>query len=497
VPATPGAVETLRIEGLASGTGYGLAVRARDRAGLLAALSNPLFARTTADSLETPPDSTGTPPDSTGTPPDSTAAPDPPPAPILDLAVVARDFSSVALRWTDTGEDSLLGIAAACELRFLEGAPIASAADWNAARPIPEGPVPDSAGTLREWTWSGIEAALAGGVAVRARDAAGQWSALAGGAWIPPYAPVPPPELTPPPPPVLRVVAAEARRAVLAVTHVASASGQEETAEYLARSSPDPIDLDGWNAAEPVAPAPAIGASGEETEWTLEGLSPGRDYHVALRGVGATGVLSPLSTVSFRTEEEDLAPPGAPGEPLLSWNADQSELALEWPAAADARVVGYFVYGETPLGAWIRLTDTPVAATRLVLPRPSPETLRAVAVRSVLADGSESALSPARSLWEEAWEIEGPFPHPVTDGCRIAVHLPADFPPQASLRVEVYSIDGAREAVLHDGPASAGLIRECRWDRRTERGGIAPPGFHRLVCQGGGRRTVRTIYLAP
>jgi hypothetical protein len=181
----------------------------------------------------------------------------------------------------------------------------------------------------------------------------------------------------------------------------------------------------------------------------------------------------------------------------VAWSPDGSELTLAWPASADPRVVGYLVYGQAPGETWSRLLESPVTFRTLTLPRPSPEGLLRIGVRSVTGDGTESALSELVDLWETEWTIEGPFPHPVTDGCRIRVHVPADFPAGAALRVEILGLEGTREARLHDGAVVPGLVLECRWDRRTDRGATAAPGFHHLLCQGGGRRTLRTIYLAP
>lgn len=85
----------------------------------------------------------------------------------------------------------------------------------------------------------------------------------------------------------------------------------------------------------------------------------------------------------------------------------------------------------------------------------------------------------------------------MTDGCRFRVHVPVDFLPGAAVTVRVLGLNGGRLAELAGSGVSPGRTAEFTWDRRTTGGERAGPGFAYVVVEGGGRRTVRTIYLAP
>ena len=96
-PQSSGTTASLIIDGLVPGTIYHVAVKAMDAIGQLGALSNVLDA-------------------STATPSADTTAP----APIADLAVFpgATTSASLLLTWTATGDDVLVGTAAAYEVRY-------------------------------------------------------------------------------------------------------------------------------------------------------------------------------------------------------------------------------------------------------------------------------------------------------------------------------------------------------------------------------------------
>jgi hypothetical protein len=139
----------------------------------------------------------------------------------------------------------------------------------------------------------------------------------------------------------------------------------------------------------------------------------------------------------------------------------------------------------------------PVTQNWYELERPDPHTARRASVSAVLSSGAESALSSPISLFQEAWTVEGPFPHPVGDECRIRVSIPWYFPENATLRGEILSLTGELVRVLFDGPVDPGRELEWTWDRRNRDGERSAPGFYYLRIEGGGRKTLKRIYLSP
>jgi len=85
------------------------------------------------------------------------------------------------LRWTAPGEDDDQGIASGYEVRVSPSVPGSDLeAWWSAAAAQPAPPAPAPAGSIDTWTTGTLNPNAAAYAAVRARDAAGQWSPLVG-----------------------------------------------------------------------------------------------------------------------------------------------------------------------------------------------------------------------------------------------------------------------------------------------------------------------------
>lgn len=83
---------------------------------------------------------------------------------------------SVALGWTDTGDDGTIGTAAVVEIR-MSGSPI-SLASWDQATPVPGVPTPGPSGTPERIVVRGLVPGATYYFALRAADEAGNWSGL-------------------------------------------------------------------------------------------------------------------------------------------------------------------------------------------------------------------------------------------------------------------------------------------------------------------------------
>lgn len=83
---------------------------------------------------------------------------------------------SVALEWTESGDDGMIGNAVALDLRQ-STVPITSAT-WDSATTIPGVPGPMAPGTARRYVVHGLTNGVTYWFAIRARDDAGNWSNL-------------------------------------------------------------------------------------------------------------------------------------------------------------------------------------------------------------------------------------------------------------------------------------------------------------------------------
>lgn len=475
-PGAPGSQEHFVWSGLTPDRAFGLALRAEDEQGFLGPLSPVLIASTS----EAPP-----------------LPFDDPPGTITDLRLLERTASGALLTWTATGEDSARGRAVSYEIRFLAGDTMPLESDWDRAAALTNPPAPNEAGTREELLLPLDDPHHPYAVLVRARDGAGQLSSFVPGVSIPAL-PDEDPEPTPDPLPIqeLRVESIGPRAAWIRFPHPERVSAGDPISEYEFRIAGSPIDLETWPLAVVIPNVPPPGDPGVEAEVALTDLSEESDYWIAARVVDSGGRRSPLSpVVTLRTDGEDSAPPTPPSE-IRVRSEGAGSVRLDWQPSSDARTIGYRVYYGSLSSEWIALTEVPIAETSYVVSDFDPRLMRRFALSTVIAGGGESALAPANAPMTGAFAIEGPFPHPIREGCRLRISLPVDAPEG---RVEVYllRLDGRRIRELYRGEPYPGSTFEVRWDRRDGAGHEVGPGYYFVIVNGPRVRERRTIYVAP
>ena len=99
-----------------------------------------------------------------------------PPATIGNLDASAVYDKIVTLSWTAPGDDGSVGIASGYDLRY-STAPI-NAANFSSATPVSPQPVPAASGTAQSYVVFGLTPGSNYWFAIKARDDAGNWSAL-------------------------------------------------------------------------------------------------------------------------------------------------------------------------------------------------------------------------------------------------------------------------------------------------------------------------------
>jgi hypothetical protein len=115
------------------------------------------------------------------------ASRDEPPGRIDDLRAVAVGSRAVDLAWTAPGEDGFEGTASRYDLRLATFA--ITEASWFYATPVTGLPVPSTAWTPESFTVGGLEPGIRYWLALRAADAASQWSELSPVVAVRPVAP--------------------------------------------------------------------------------------------------------------------------------------------------------------------------------------------------------------------------------------------------------------------------------------------------------------------
>ena len=151
-PAAPGSPQTVTVTGLQPSTTYYFAIKTADEVPNWSGLSN-VISRTTL------------------------AAPDLiRPGPVATVIVTSSTETTVALRWTAVGDDSLTGTAASYDVRY-STSPITNA-NWASATPASGEPTPGGAGTVQNFTVSGLTRQTSYYFALKVADEAGNVSAL-------------------------------------------------------------------------------------------------------------------------------------------------------------------------------------------------------------------------------------------------------------------------------------------------------------------------------
>jgi hypothetical protein len=141
-PVTAGTAQQFTVTGLDTTLATHIALRARDDAGNYSQVSNDAAFSPTGDAT--------------------------PPAKITDLAVVGAGNNSLTLQWTAPGDDGNTGTASSYEVRWSAGA--ITAGNFASATLAPGAPAPAVAGTVQQFTVTGLDTTLVTHFAMIAKD---------------------------------------------------------------------------------------------------------------------------------------------------------------------------------------------------------------------------------------------------------------------------------------------------------------------------------------
>lgn len=225
---------------------------------------------------------------STGSSADTT-----PPAVVTDLRVTATAPGTANAEWTAPGDDGREGVVARYDLRYA-AAPI-DEASWDSAQVIQRSWFPRPAGQAERYTLSRLPAG-AWHFALRAGDAAGNWSALSNDATVEVE-----PVLATFSVKDLAVVATSASSVTLRWTAPGDSVTNTPAVAYDLRYALETITPESWEAATPVTGLPAPSPRGTTESLTIPDLGPLTTYHFVLKASNAQGNWSALSNPAAGT----------------------------------------------------------------------------------------------------------------------------------------------------------------------------------------------------
>ena len=150
VPGLSGATDSLRVRGLNPATTYYFVIRAADEVPNWSGFSNVAVKATGGDVIA--------------------------PGAVADLSVTGTTATSISVRWTAPGDDGTTGTATSYDVRYSTTAITTS--NWASATPASGEPTPGVAGTVQNFTVTGLTGSRTYYVAVRTTDEVGNVSAL-------------------------------------------------------------------------------------------------------------------------------------------------------------------------------------------------------------------------------------------------------------------------------------------------------------------------------
>jgi hypothetical protein len=320
-PASPGIEQSLKINGLAQGTQYYLALRSLDERPNISPLSN-IAINSTIGVV------------------DNTR-----PGQIKGLKAINPTNNSINLTWTapaDNGTQVSSGSVIEYQIK-IHSAQITNAT-WDSATIVSQTITPQAPGGTETYTVTGLQAETLYYFAVKARDERPNWG------WISNFdfnTTLPDPDITPPNA-VTNLAAIEPTDTTINLTWTAPGDdGDSGKATYydIRYSTSDITDLN-WASATEIINELAPNSTSTIEHYQVIGLTPETNYYFALKVGDETPLWSGLSNIAFNTtlSSMDALPPGQITD-LAASNPTSSSVKLTWTAPGDdgnsGTVAGY------------------------------------------------------------------------------------------------------------------------------------------------------------
>jgi hypothetical protein len=266
-PAAAGSVEAFEVNSLQPNTTYYFAIRTADEVPNWSGLSNVASGATTDE--------------------------DRPPSDIANLMAGLFTDSSITLGWTAPGDDGDSGTAALYDIRYAT-API-TMANWSAATPVADIPVPNAAGTVESLTVRGLDTQTTYYFAIRTADEVPNWSGLSNVATGNTVSDVTPPA-------AINDLDAAPGETAGEIDLTWTAPGDDgwmgSASLYVIKYSDRVLTETNWDSATVFEAPPGCLEAGQMQTSTIGGLNPGQHYYLGLKAVDKNLNVSGISNVA-------------------------------------------------------------------------------------------------------------------------------------------------------------------------------------------------------
>ena len=215
----------------------------------------------------------------------------------------AESWNSVTVSWTTPGDDGLIGVASAFDLRY-STSPI-TATNFGSATRWSSTPPPAAPGTTQSATVTGLLPSTTYFFAIKTADEGPNWSSISN---VVSRTTDPAPDAMRPAPLVIAVTSFTDSTATLGWKAVGDDSLSGTAASYDIRYSTSPITATSWSSASQATGEPSPAASGTPQSFTVRGLRRQVAYFLAARAVDDAGSPSAISNVPSVTLPDSMAP---------------------------------------------------------------------------------------------------------------------------------------------------------------------------------------------
>lgn len=266
-PLAAGSAQTFVVNGLQANTTYYFAIKTADEVPNWSALSNIASRATSSETT--------------------------PPSAINSLAATTATANSVTLTWLSVGDDGTFGTASQYDVRYSTDS--ITAANFNAATQATGEPTPKPAGQNESFTVTGLNQGTKYFFAVKVADEIPNWSGISN---VVSRSTV---DQTPPAP--IQDLSAETGIESGEINLTWTAPGDDGTlgraTEYILKFSQSQITELNWNSAASYAAVPTPLSSGMIESMTMEGLTPGEYYYVAVKACDENNNASLISNLTY------------------------------------------------------------------------------------------------------------------------------------------------------------------------------------------------------